>query len=305
MKGCFIILNYKDGNITQEAISYLQKINNIRNSIIVVFDNGSNNGCYELLKANYRDTENVIIEGSKENLGFSGGNNAAYNVAKRYHSSYDFVVAMNSDVMIHQKDFINRIEIHVSKNKYALLGPDVYNSRLKTHQSPIFCSIPDAERVSELIDIYKERLENIDKHAETMRKLDDKVSKAAHIPYWIIELYRELRRVPNNLEYKKKKENAVISGSCVIYLKSYLDRETLLFEPDTFLYGEEILLLTKCVSKGYKALYDPSLRIEHRESVSTRADISSYEELVERESIRMIHALTIVKERLLDNPWKN
>ena len=79
MLGCFIILNYKDYKITQKAVSCLRRLKDIEKCYIIIYDNGSQNNSIKILSEKYNGIDNIIVTGSDVNLGFSEGNNCAYN----------------------------------------------------------------------------------------------------------------------------------------------------------------------------------------------------------------------------------
>ena len=306
MRGCFLILNYKDSNVTKEAVSYLKKLDGIDDCIIVIFDNGSGNGSLESLNDLYANDAGVIVGGSEVNLGFSEGNNAAYKLALEHCDceGFDYAVDMNSDVMIHQKDFISRIKKYAEEGRLAVIGPDVFNSRLKRHENPLFAEIPSASDIDGHIESQEYQLKNLNAAVSKWRKSEIKARLGRLFPYWAIQIYRKAGNDNNSgNNYKKMHHEPVLHGCCLIYLRPYLERESVLFEPDTFLYGEEILLSVKCRTKGYRVMYAPGLKIEHREAVSTKTGKTA-EEHVRQRLENLIHAYRIVKKTIEDNPWE-
>lgn len=303
MQGCFLILNYKDSKVTQEAVSYLERLNGIKDCKIVIFDNGSESGSLEVLRSRYSCKDNVIVGGSKENLGFSEGNNAAYKLALEHCDRFDFVVSMNSDVMIHQPDFIDRINKYAREGTQAVVGPDVYNSRSKTHDNPLFLEIPSAEKMDQMIDEYEYKLDHFSDAAIRYKLSEMKARLKQSLPSWMVQVYRMIRGGDYYNSYESIQYGSVLHGCCLVFLRPYLEQEAVLFEPDTFLYGEEILLSIKCKTKGYRMLYDPSLHIEHREAVSGRADKKTDKGYEWQRLVNLIHAYNIVKECIEDNPW--
>ncbi|MGB9696167.1 MAG: glycosyltransferase family 2 protein [Ignavibacteria bacterium] len=89
-----IILNYNGRMLLQTCLdSVLQQT--YRDFEIIVLDNGSSDGSYEFLKANYSNIPNVTVIYSKKNLGFAGGNNYALNFAQG-----EYVVLLNNDTIV-------------------------------------------------------------------------------------------------------------------------------------------------------------------------------------------------------------
>ena len=103
-----IILSYNTKNITDECLRRLQisviscqkKLGN--KVSVIVLDNASIDGSPEMIKRNHSWVE--LIE-SKENTGYSKGNNLAFRKAK-----YPAVLFLNSDVYVEKNTIENSIE---------------------------------------------------------------------------------------------------------------------------------------------------------------------------------------------------
>ena len=108
MKIAFSLLHYNNIEVTNEAISYLQKISKIKDCEIIVVDNASPNGSgKELLKA-YKNISNIHVIINKKNGGFAYGNNIGYQYAKKM--GCNVIVVMNNDIYIKDKEFITKLE---------------------------------------------------------------------------------------------------------------------------------------------------------------------------------------------------
>ena len=134
-KVVFIILHYKLFNETVKCVNSLLRLEQIEDCLIIVYDNGSNNDSFEKLKKQYLHHTKIDIYKSDVNLGFSVGNNMAYQIAKSYHPQ--FIITLNNDVVIKQKDFIMHVFNAYDKYNFFVLGPDIYAPYLKAHQNPL------------------------------------------------------------------------------------------------------------------------------------------------------------------------
>ena len=131
---CFVILHYM---ALEETILCVESI---RGSVegekkIIVVDNCSPNGSIKGLEKKYQDAGDVDVLETGENLGFAKGNNFGYAYAVREYSP-DFVVVMNNDMEIRQKDFIGQIYRSFEEYRFAVMGPDIYSTKKKYHQNP-------------------------------------------------------------------------------------------------------------------------------------------------------------------------
>ena len=70
------------------------------------------------------------------------------------------------------------------------------------------------------------------------------------------------------LDYRKRHIDVGLQGACIIFSKPFIEKEDKAFEPEPFLYEEEVFLFCKCQKKGYKTVYDPSISILHEEAAS-------------------------------------
>lgn len=102
----FVILHYRAIDMTRTCVERIQALDG-ENDIVIV-DNASPNGTGKLLAEEYAADSKVTVLLNPENAGFARGNNMGIRWAKE-HLSADFVVALNNDVEILQKDFSVKI----------------------------------------------------------------------------------------------------------------------------------------------------------------------------------------------------
>lgn len=89
-----IILNYNGRMFLQSCLdSVLQQT--YSDFEVIILDNGSSDGSYEFLKANYGNVSNVKIIHIEKNLGFAGGNNYALKFA-----AGEYIVLLNNDTVV-------------------------------------------------------------------------------------------------------------------------------------------------------------------------------------------------------------
>ena len=131
---CFVILHYMAVDETVVCVeSILHNVEGEKRLILV--DNASPNGSVKELEEKYGENPLVDVLETGENLGFARGNNFGYRYAvEKYAPS--FVVVMNNDMEIRQKDFIKQLEKSYEEHRFAILGPDIYSTKKKYHQNP-------------------------------------------------------------------------------------------------------------------------------------------------------------------------
>ena len=261
MKFGYVILHYKNIIDTEKCIESILNTAD-PSSVVVVVDNGSNDGSGEMLKVKY-DQCHVLV--SAENEGFSKGNNRGYKYLRENYD-VDFIIVTNNDVVFYQQDFERNIEKIYARTGFDLLGPDVYIPNNNEHQNPIFLegiTIGELEKELSEYRYYKENPEKFEKRLK-MHFIKNKLCSNVPPVRW---LYSKVRGT-DNIDYRKEYTNVGLQGSCLIVSSKYIEEEEKMFAPEPFLYCEEVLLYYKCIDKGYKIVYNPELGIRHEEAAS-------------------------------------
>ena len=261
---CYVVLHYKNIGETKKCIDSILHIAS-KDSEVVVVDNGSNDGSGDELLALYNDIPRVSVLLLTENLGFSGGNNYGYDYVRRNYSP-EFVIITNNDVVFYQEDFEKRISHTFMETGFAVLGPDVYVPRNQDHQNPMFqtpIGIQGLERELEEYRFYYNNPLKFRRRLWLHAKKNMLCSRFKSVNY----LYNKLRG-KDILDYKKKYENVGLQGSCLIFSKKFVESEEKAFDPEPFLYEEEVFLYYRCLWKNYKMVYDPGIAIRHEEAAS-------------------------------------
>jgi len=262
MKIAFVILNYKNVDDTLSCIESIKALS-MKEYMIVVVDNGSKDNSVEKLNDRYKEDENIRIIVSEDNLGFSKGNNLGYDYVRNNYKA-DFVVVTNNDILFPQKDFEQRLWNVYQKTGFMVLGPDIYVRKTKEHQSPMMLSLPTKEQVQKELEVYEYYLDHPDKWAKR-RKLQITKNRLCQKNKLFAKIYGKVKK-KNLIDVSKSYENCCVQGACIVISKEYLDKEEKMFSPEPFLYCEEIFLYAKCLKKGYKIVYDPTIQIWHEDS---------------------------------------
>ena len=303
----FIILHYKFYKLTSSCIQSLLKLDLINECKIIVFDNGSDNGSYERLEHVYKENPLIILCKNGSNLGFSEGNNMAYSIAQRY--SPQFIIALNNDVVIRQRNFIKQVNEIYKEENFHILGPDIFAPYQKEHQSPLYPTFPTDEQLKKRKQVHINILQNLDiaiKREVLNRK---KSIVRRYIPMMLLNVFRQIKK--RGYLFNKKSDNykqiyrgCVLQGSCLIFSKRYIAENEKLFEPTTKFYLEEYLLTLKCRTLEYSIIYNPKIQIIHYHEVSTRKSAASIKDYLIQHSQNMLDAFEILEKTLKENPWQ-
>lgn len=236
MKYAIIILNYSNYNLTKECVDNILALG--IEAYIVIVDNNSPNNSYEFLKQEYKGNKLVDIIKTKENKGYSSGNNYGIKYIINKKTDINYIAIINPDVEIKEKkifiDIINKME---KREDIALMGAImILNGKVNFDGG--YWNIPS--RKSLVLD-----------HARFLKKS------------------KENRRI--NYESNNIGIVDVVPGSFFIIKKKVLI-EIGYLDGDTFLYNEENILAIKLYNKGYKEAIslDNFYLHNHNTSVKTK-----------------------------------
>ena len=194
-KIAFVILYYKAYEDTIECINSVLQLNSTSfETEIVVVDNDSKDGAIEKLRKQFENAHYIIND---KNDGYARGNNIGIKYAKNVLNA-NFVVIINSDVIIKDKQFGEKIITIYKKEEFYVMGPQVIGVYDKKNQSPI--SNCDDQNINKLLMV-----------------------NDLHYLAWklnAIKLIRKLR-APNNGDYVKRdiinKYECICHGCCLIF----------------------------------------------------------------------------------------
>ena len=261
-KFVFVILHYLTIDDTIACIDSI--ITNIEydNYTIVVVDNGSENNTGKLLKNKYSDSIKISILLNVENLGFANGNNIGFKYAKNILNS-DFIIMINNDTLIKQKNFINKIIEKYNEYPFHMLGPDIISGVSESHQNPRKETLTDIRIIKKFNKHYKLFLFfnyfGLDIIVERMKK---KIFPVSKLPTSI-----DPKLNPENKELKQVK----LHGSAIIFSPLFISKHEHAFYPDTFMYCEESILNYIAAKNKLKTIYSPEIIIYHKEDSATNA----------------------------------
>ena len=255
-KIAFVILHYitvEDTKKCVESIKNMMENSKYKYEIIVV-DNHSDNGTGEELESLYQSEKNMHVIINKQNLGFARGNNVGFKFAKE-KLKCNFIIMLNNDTYILQKDFGNKVVEEYDKYHYGVLGPKIVLKNVAIN--PIRNRLPSIQQTIKTIWInrvlYILTILNLDKLHDVIKgKLN--------------------RRQENKkkLDTDSKQENIILHGCCLIFSPQYVKKFDGI-DNRTFLYCEEELLYIRILENKWKTIYDPNLIIYHMEDGATNA----------------------------------
>ena len=255
MKIAYLVLHYMAGKDTIECVHSILNISKQSNhqTLVIVVDNGSSNDSFLQICREFEDNDKVKLIHSDINLGFAKGNNLGFHYAK-YDWGADFVVQLNNDTMVSQKNFNEVIVNKYIEKKYAVLGPDIVTAD-GFHQNP--GKTVNWTRKRLVVFRSKKRIQYLLAH------------------FKIFDVFLKL----NGGAYLKECINrdvydVTLHGACLIFSKSFIERFDGMYDK-TFLYMEEDILKLQADHYGFLMMYSSDLRIYHKEDAATNMVVAN------------------------------
>ena len=270
MKIAFLILHYKNEDVTKQCIESLIQCFDMANIQIVIVDNDSENGSYEKLQQTYKKYNNIYFLHNEKNLGYAAGNNVGFRYAKN-NLKAEWICLANNDVIFSDKNWIDKVTNLYKETPYYVLGPDIVTPQGQ-HQNPFRKNVANSTMV------WKSWIHDV-------------------IVYWALKLKLQ-KKINNNVKPQKGQYktnwmetdidfHGVLHGSCLLFSPDYVQKFDGLYG-GTFLYCEEEILCYILNKAGYRYVYCNQVQVLHNHSTSFKRSIQNE---IERKKI-------IVKNRM-------
>ena len=254
-----MILHYGTYEETVNAIESILKKSENKESLIVVVDNASPEQSGQKLREIYEKNARVHVLINEKNYGFAIGNNIGYEFA-RDKLKADFIITMNNDVEILQSDFEQRVADTYQELQFHILGPDIVTPQGE-HRNP---HRKDTFVKTDLNRIIRNR--SIIFFYLKVKQTLGLEQKIHFIEDWDTVRIRKER---NSLQRNVRQTGVVLQGSFFFFFPDYLENESRAFCPETFLYMEEEILAYQSKQKGYILIYEPGIKVLHKEEAAT------------------------------------
>ncbi len=262
----FLILHYKDSEITIQCVNSICKLSKKDIEIFVlIVDNGSNDGTGEYVEKYFSKVPYVNVLILKIPYGFSQGNNIGYEYLRK--RNFDFVVVANNDVIFSQVEFLENILRIYTQTPFHVLGPDIFVPYKNYHDNPHHYEVWNKKFMENRINHMQKAL----RYPLGRMVIRDFIRTTLLYRLYCKYIYEQtFFGKKNKLKSKKAARNVCLSGACLIFSKKYINYNEKLFTPETMFYCEEEILQYRCIKEGLVLLYDPQISVIHNESVSTK-----------------------------------
>lgn len=245
----FVILHYQAIDETKDCVKTIKEMVSGDKHVVIV-DNASPNQSGKELVEIYENDSEVTVLISEKNEGFARGNNLGYLEAKKLNPR--FVVVMNNDVFITEKDFTQKVNESYAKYKFDVLGPDIFSTKTQFHQNP------QRERNYTLKELQA---------SERKLRFKNKFKFLIRLKYFLRKTVHETAK--QAVGFDKVQFDRPLHGAAYIFSESFIKRYDNCFYPETFMYYESYILHYLGQKDGLKFVYDPNITVIHHEDVAT------------------------------------
>ena len=233
MKLSIIIVNYNVKHFLKNLIDSIFKASIKYEYEIIVVDNASSDGCVEEIKTNYPD---IKLIANKENIGFGAANNQALKIA-----TGEFIVLINPDSIVNQNTFEKLLDFFSMHPQAGMVGCKVLNPdgslQLACRRSfpGLWTSFTKVTGLSSLFP-------------------KSKLFAKYNLTY---------------LDENEINEVDAVSGAFMMFPREVYNKIGG-FDPDFFMYGEDLDLCYRIQKAGYKVYYVPTTEVIHYKGESTK-----------------------------------
>ena len=240
----FVVLNYIDYEMTSRAVQNIKKcVTGYQDYGILIVDNCSPNGSYEILKERFVDIDNVFVIKNEKNEGYAKGNNFGVKYIERRFRNCKYIAIMNPDVEFFERTNLGKIVDKLNSDpQLASLSPvHLFNGKL------------DPRRIA----------------WKTQKGFGDVFLTFSITSRMFHRMeYRDFKIEPNKLSYVE----ALPGSFFVIKMEPF--KQIGYFDENTFLYYEEVILAKKLMNAGYKQAVDFESFFIHNHEERNRPTIS-------------------------------
>lgn len=259
----FVILQYKGFQDTIQCVESIRKKIDTDSYAIIVVDNASPDGsCEEIERYIQAASEiRIIFIKNEQNLGFAKGNNMGIQYI-RENLDARFIAVINNDIELISNNMVGNLEQKFLSTNFSVLGPLILSGDGK------YISNPMAKNLFSLYEIRHEI-----RHTKRILILNE-----ARL-LGIYSFFKSLRKKENKIDSKniciQEQVNVKLHGCFLIFSPTFFTKLKG-FNPSTFLYMEEDILLFELQSNNLLSLYTPDICAFHKEGSST-ARVKEYE----------------------------
>lgn len=229
-----IIINYNTEKLTEEAVKSVLNFSENLSIEIIVVDNGSKKSNLQVSLSKYN---RVYYFNLKKNIGFGKANNFGYTKSKG-----DYVFLLNSDAYLIEPNSLVKMKNYLKLNDdVGIVGVNLLTPNFKPNIS--YGNFLTVERV-----LYNYGLKKINKN-----------------------YFDEYLATAKFCDFKEPTEVKHLTGAAIMIKRGLIEKIGL-FDPDYFMYLEDMDLAYVYKRNGYKSVILPDVNLVHIGGQSRKDD---------------------------------
>lgn len=245
-------MSWNTKDITDKCLACMKKavdfVKDEANVEVIVVENASEDGSPEMIAKKYPW---VVLEPSGSDLGYGKGNNYGF---ARTNPKYQYLLLLNNDAYV-EKDTLSKALVFFEKNKDCdVLGCALHYEDGRFQPSAGYLPTP------------------------------------ASVWSWIwgLELIPVVGKLfspfhPKDPNFFKKDKQVGWAQGAFLFMKREVYAKTKGFDPNFFLYMEEVEWCRRATEAGYEIWYTPSFSITHVDKASAKGDPVELAKIFRRE----------------------
>lgn len=224
-----------DNNSDDSSIKYLNNLN-IKQNKEIKYDMGSNNNIYYYTYKN----RNLLLVKSNENLGYAKGNNLGAQVSRKIFNDKYYIFS-NNDLKFVKKIILDEVlNIFTEKKNIGVIGPKIVGK---------------------------------DGTAQSPRKYNS-IWKQLILYFPNILLKNMFFKYISNIDYSNESKYVYWVTGCFMIVDSEKFYQADMFDKNTFLYAEEMILSERLLRRGYRNYFFNEIELIHEHGQTIKNSFS-------------------------------
>lgn len=248
-----IVLNWNQPIVTINTVQSILKIKHPHFSYkVFIVDNHSSDDSLKFFKKKFSKNHQIKISQTKTNLGYVGGNNFGI---KKTFKNFNYILVINNDVYVDQYFLQKLIDFCQHHKDTYIVGPKIYFAKgFEFHK--------ERYQTNDLGNIIWSAGGKMDWHNIIGSNIGvDQIDRG------------QFDQISTSIDF--------LSGCCLL-INSKLFKQVGFFDPQYFMYLEDVDFCQRTKKLNYKIAYVPQSKIWHLNAVSTKVGGSFHDYFLTR-----------------------
>ena len=272
-----IVVNYGSPHSSIQLLHRLAILGYFDRLQVRIVDNRSSHNSIDGITEASANYSNVCVLKSEINRGYFGAARFALDMYLSLEPVFpDWTIVCNHDVLIEEKDFFTKL-FQLDPSSVGVVAPRIQNMSGNADQNPFMSTRPGKLTLA--------KLQTVSSNYPVAVTWDWLWRRKLFVKSWLTAQ----RLSAKTAEAGTPRVIYAPHGSFLIFSRKYFSAGGFL-DSNLFLYGEELSVAEICRSLNLPIVYEPSLRVIHKEHLSTGKTLSRFTFECQRKAIQYISA---------------